>query len=130
MTEVERTTQFDVDADDVWDALVDETLLAEWFGGDVSLDLRPGGTLRVTTERGVRDAVVDDVDAPTHFSFTWIGERGQPTSQVDVELERGLEGCRLRVREVLVLQPAFPIGFQPPRARSQRHGKALALARS
>jgi uncharacterized protein YndB with AHSA1/START domain len=130
MTTVERTTNFEAAAAEVWDALTDEALLGEWFDGDVSVDLRPGGSLRVTSERGVREAVIDDVGAPTHLSFTWSSNDGVPTSKVDVDLEPWEHGCRLRVRETLIEATAFPIGFRPPRASAQRRGGALALARS
>jgi uncharacterized protein YndB with AHSA1/START domain len=130
MAEVERTVQFEADADEVWDALTDSTLLDEWFDGAVDLELRPGGALRVTSGDDVREAVVHDVDAPRRLSFTWSTDDDHPASTVELELEPCDDGCRLRVREALVdvlERSAFPIGFQPPPA--YRTGEALALAR-
>jgi uncharacterized protein YndB with AHSA1/START domain len=131
MTEVERTVDLDAAADEVWDALTDAALLDEWFDGDVDLDLRPGGAMRVTSGDGVREAVVDDVDAPHRLTFTWTGDDEHLGSTVEFVLEPSPGGCRLRVREALVdvFEPAaFPIGFQPP--PRYRTGEALALARS
>jgi uncharacterized protein YndB with AHSA1/START domain len=137
MTEVERTVDFDADADEVWDALVDDSLLEEWFGGAVDLELRPGGALRVTSGTDVREGVVEVVEPERRLHFTWTGDESRPPSTVELELEPGDSGCTLHVRESLVddvevvpvapMAPAFPIGFQPPVAH--RAGEALALAR-
>jgi uncharacterized protein YndB with AHSA1/START domain len=131
MTEVERTVRFAADATELWDAMIDAALLEEWFGGDVSIDLRPGGALRVVSDAAVREAVVDDVDPARRLAFTWSSDDGGPGSTVEIELEPFDDGCALHVREVLVegaAPNAFPIGFQPPPA--YRTGEALALARS
>jgi uncharacterized protein YndB with AHSA1/START domain len=131
MAEVERTVELDAGADEVWDSLVDESLLDEWFDGDVDVDLRPGGALRVTSGDDVREGVVEQVDAPHRLTFTWTGDDVHPGSTVDLELEPSAAGCRLRVREALVdeLEPVpFPIGFQPP--PRYRTGEARALART
>jgi uncharacterized protein YndB with AHSA1/START domain len=131
MTEVERTVQFEVDADEVWDALTDATLLAEWFEGTVDLELRPGGALEVVSGDDVRRAVVEVVDAPHRLTFTWSGDHTHPGSTVELELEPCEDGCTLHVREALVdaVGPTpFPVGFQPPAA--YRRGEALALARA
>jgi uncharacterized protein YndB with AHSA1/START domain len=128
MTEVERTVEFEAAPDEVWDALVDDALLSEWFDGDVELDLRPGGTLRVGTDHGVREALVEDVERDRRLSFTWPGDVDRPPSTVELVLEPSDDGCTLHVRESLVEAPApvpFPIGFQPPAPG----GAALALAR-
>jgi uncharacterized protein YndB with AHSA1/START domain len=131
MTEIERTVELDAGADEVWDALTDAALLDVWIDGDVDLELRPGGALRVTSGDDVREGVVDDVDVPHRLSFTWTGDDARPGSTVEFVLEPAPGGCRLRVREALVDldEPVpFPIGFQPP--PRYRTGGTLALARS
>jgi uncharacterized protein YndB with AHSA1/START domain len=130
MTEVERTVEFDAGPDEVWGALVDASLLSEWFDGEVDLDLQPGGALRVESAGCVREAVVDDVVTERRLAFTWSGDADQPPSTVELVLEPGDDGCTLRVREAIVGvpgPPSFPVGFQPP--ATARGGAALALAR-
>jgi uncharacterized protein YndB with AHSA1/START domain len=132
MAAVERTASFDADEAEVWEALVDGALLGEWFDGAVDVDLRPGGALRVTSGDGVREAVVEEIDAPRRLSFTWSPDDARPGSTVELELEPTADGCTLHVREALlddlVAPAAFPIGFQPPPA--YRTGEARALARA
>jgi uncharacterized protein YndB with AHSA1/START domain len=135
MAAVERSTTFDADEAEVWEALVDGALLEEWFDGEVDVDLRPGGALRVTSGDDVREAVVEEIDAPRRLSFTWAPDDERPGSTVELDLEPNADGCTLRVREALLdevlVPPAFPIGFQPPPAyRTSQRGEALALARA
>jgi uncharacterized protein YndB with AHSA1/START domain len=130
MAEIDRTVQFEADADEVWGALTDSALLDEWFDGAVDIELCPGGALRVTSGDDVREAVVHDVDPPRRLSFTWRAHDDYPASTVELELETCEDGCRLRVREEridVVERSRFPVGFQPPPA--YRTGEALALAR-
>jgi uncharacterized protein YndB with AHSA1/START domain len=148
---VERSLQFPAGAAEVWDALCDPALLADWFGGDVVLDLRPGGALVVGGPDGSeRRAAIDDVSPPDRLAFTWEGDDQRPASTVAIELEPNAGGCTVRVRETLVevegegeVEGLLPrahadervaIGFQPPARPADgsgtRRGEALALARS
>jgi uncharacterized protein YndB with AHSA1/START domain len=129
MTEVERTAHFPVPAAELWEALTDAALLAEWFGGAViDIDLRPGGTMRFVDGDYTRTAVVEEVDPDRRLAFTWSDDNEAAGSRVEIDVIELDEGeSELRVREALVgdiddlemLEVAverFPIGFQPPRA--------------
>lgn len=134
MTEIERSLHVPAPPDAVWDALADPELLGEWFGGDVDVDLRGGGTLRVAGADGVsRHAVVETVEPGRRLSFTWADDDGRPPSSVEIDLEPVEGGCDVHVREVLLEAPdpgpapvPFPIGFQAP---AHPAGDARALAR-
>jgi uncharacterized protein YndB with AHSA1/START domain len=57
---------------EVWRMLVEPDALSAWFGGSARLDVRPGGTGRLTTDDGeIRLAVVEEVDAPHRLVFSW-----------------------------------------------------------
>jgi uncharacterized protein YndB with AHSA1/START domain len=134
MTEVERTERYPVAVAELWEALTDPELLAEWFApaaheGTIDIDLRPGGTMRFGEGDGeaVRTAVVEEVDPGRRLAFTWSDRDEVPGSRVEIDLIELDDGeSELRVREALVdetdaiiLEPPverFPIGFQPPRA--------------
>jgi uncharacterized protein YndB with AHSA1/START domain len=129
MTEVERTEQFPVDPDGLWEALTDPELLREWFApsddAPVEVDLQPGGTMRFGDGAGARTAVVEEVDAGHRLAFTWDDGDGVAGTRVEIDVTEIEGGSELHVRELLLDDidvdiddaPApFPIGFQPPRA--------------
>lgn len=53
----------------VWPALVEPARLAAWFPSEVTIDLRPGGTVRYAD--GTRPGVVTDLDPPRLVAYTW-----------------------------------------------------------
>jgi uncharacterized protein YndB with AHSA1/START domain len=70
--EVKRSVAVRATPEEVWAMLADPDALSAWFGGTARLDLRPGGTGRLTTDDGeVRLAVVEEVDAPRRLVFSW-----------------------------------------------------------
>lgn len=65
MTE-QRSEEFVVDIaaslDDVWEMLTTDRGVAAWYGEDAAVDLRPGGTYRVSWGDEVAETVVDAVE--------------------------------------------------------------------
>ena len=77
---VARDITIDGDPDEVWEALTDPELLAEWLGGD-------------------REAVLEEAEPGERLVFWWF-EEGEPGSRVELTLARvrdpaGLKSTRL-----------------------------------
>jgi uncharacterized protein YndB with AHSA1/START domain len=98
--QVRREILLDAPVEDVWEAITDETQLAEWFANDVELEVREGGDGRFRWANGeTREASVDTVERPHRFGFTWA-EPGEEASRVELTLEEAPDGAtRLTVVE-------------------------------
>ena len=56
----------------VWAALTTAEGLSAWFGDEATIDLRPGGSARMSWTNGVTtDMRVERVEEPAVFGFTW-----------------------------------------------------------
>ena len=97
-TVVERTEQFGVAPDGLWDAVTDPELLEEWFG-PVDIDLVIGGAI---TDAGEPIGVVETVEAPNRIGFVWIAPGTDAPSSVELVIEAGEGGSILRVREARI----------------------------
>lgn len=97
---VERAVEVELDADEVWELLVDDAERAGWFGGETSLEPVPGGTGTFTDPDGTRrGAVVDDVEPGRRLAWTWWPEEGGAASQVRIDLSPVPGGTRIAVTE-------------------------------
>lgn len=97
---VERSIELPVDADEVWRALVDDELLSDWLGDDVSLDPEPGGVLDVRDGDERRVGVVERIEPGRHLGLRWWPEaRPDETSEVELVLVPVTTGTRLTVIE-------------------------------
>ena len=97
---VERSIELPVEADQVWEALVDDRLLADWLGDDVSIDPAPGGALDVRDGDEHRVGVVERVEPGRHLGLRWWPEtRPDETSEVELVLVPVTTGTRLTVIE-------------------------------
>lgn len=105
--QVERSVELPAEPDEVWEALTDDELLAEWLGDGASLDPTPGGGVSVSEDDGVRRGVVEEVDEGRRLSFTWWPD-GDPgaASRVSFDLVTVPAGTRVLVVE-RPLEPAF-----------------------
>jgi uncharacterized protein YndB with AHSA1/START domain len=110
---VERSLVVDATPEQVWEALLDRELLAEWFGGEVTLAPVEGGTVRVDGAEP-RWGVVERVEPGESLWWWWAGDDG-PASHVAIELERDRWATRVTVREqrLTVTHRAVEVIFAP-----------------
>jgi uncharacterized protein YndB with AHSA1/START domain len=120
---VEREATFEASPEEVWEALTDERLLAEWLADEAELDPEPGGAVsfRVGDER--RDGRVEQVEKGRRLAFTWSRD-GEGPSFVEFTIEPAVAGTRLIVTERALTGPvAAAIG-------ASWHGALSRLARA
>ncbi len=102
MDEQRITREMDVPAgrEEVWRRLTEPDRLSEWLADEVSVELAPGGDLRVRTEEGEeRTGWIEEVEEPRRLSFWWQSDREQEASRVQLELEDTAEGTHVTVTE-------------------------------
>ncbi|MBV9920724.1 MAG: SRPBCC domain-containing protein [Pseudonocardia sp.] len=69
---IERTLDVAHPPHRVWAALTTAEGLASWFGQEATIDLRPGGSLKMSWRDGPTEHMrVERVEEPTVFGFTW-----------------------------------------------------------
>jgi uncharacterized protein YndB with AHSA1/START domain len=101
---IERTLELARPPGAVWAALTTAEGLGTWFGNDATVDLRPGGVIRLSwTDGHAADLRVERVDEPTLFAFTWhvegLPEDDQRRTYVEFTLAPLGTGTRLTVVE-------------------------------
>lgn len=97
--DVRRETVFEVEREEVWDALTDPARLREWFANDVDFDARPGGIGIFRWHDGsVRHARVERVDEAHELEFVWWDDDGGE-SLVSISLADCEEGTVVTVVE-------------------------------
>jgi uncharacterized protein YndB with AHSA1/START domain len=128
---VERAILLDAPPEEVWDALTDPSLLAEWLADEVELDARGGGEIVCRYESGEeRRGEVELVEEAERLAFRWWREEGGP-SRVELALDAVAGGTRLTVTETR-LDPAAPsltaASWAAPLARIRLVAGRLVLA--
>ena len=101
---IQRTVEVAHPPARVWAALTTAEGLGAWFGNEATIDLRPGGSARMTWTNGFAvDMRVERVDEPTVFGFTWqiygLPEDDPRRTYVEFTLEPVGSGTRLTVVE-------------------------------
>jgi uncharacterized protein YndB with AHSA1/START domain len=101
---IERTVEIAHPPDAVWAALTTAEGLGSWFGNEATIDLRPGGSARMTWTGGPTVQMrVERVEEPTVFGFTWpiygLPEDDPRRTYVEFTLEPTAAGTRLTVTE-------------------------------
>src|SRR5689334_9023795 len=101
---IERTVELAHPPGKVWAALTTAEGLAAWFGNEAAIDLRPGGSARMTFAGGyTADMRVERVEEPSVFAYTWqifgLPEDDPRRTYVEFTLEPTGTGTRLRVVE-------------------------------
>jgi uncharacterized protein YndB with AHSA1/START domain len=101
---IERVVEIAHPPAKVWAALTTAEGLDGWFGGQAAIDLRPGGSARMTFGGGhAADMRVERVEEPTVFGFTWhiygLPEDDPRRTYVEFTLVPVGEGTRLTVVE-------------------------------
>jgi uncharacterized protein YndB with AHSA1/START domain len=101
---IERTVHVAQQPATVWAALTTAEGLSAWFGNEATIDLRPGGSARMTWSGGeTADMRVERVEAPAVFGFTWhiygLPDDDPRRTYVEITLEPAGAGTRLTVVE-------------------------------
>jgi len=101
---IERTVELAHPPGKVWAALTTAEGLGAWFGDEAAIDLRPGGSARMSwTGRYRVEMRVERVEEPTVFGFTWhiegLPEDDPRRTYVEFTLEPAGAGTRLTVVE-------------------------------
>ena len=101
---IERTVEVAHPPATVWAALTTAEGLSSWFGNTATIELRPGGSARMTWSGGeTANMRVERVEEPTVFGFTWqiygLPEDDPRRTYVEFTLEAVGAGTRLTVVE-------------------------------
>lgn len=101
---IKRTIEVAHPPGQVWAALTTAEGLGAWFGNEAAIDLRPGGSARMTFTGGPTvEMRVERVEEPTVFGFTWpiygLPEDDPRRTYVEFTLEPAGAGTRLTVVE-------------------------------
>jgi uncharacterized protein YndB with AHSA1/START domain len=101
---IERVVEIAQPPARVWAALTTADGLAAWFGNQAMIDLRPGGSARMTWTGGhVAEMRVERVEEPSVFGFTWpiygLPDDDPRRTYVEFTLEPAGAGTRLTVVE-------------------------------
>jgi uncharacterized protein YndB with AHSA1/START domain len=101
---IERTIEVAQPPDRVWAALTTAEGLGAWFGNEAAIDLRPGGSARMTWDNGSTvEMRVERVEEPKVFGYTWpvygLPEDDPRRTYVEFTLEPTEKGTRLTVVE-------------------------------
>jgi uncharacterized protein YndB with AHSA1/START domain len=113
---IERTVELTQPPSKVWAALTTDEGLAAWFGEKATIDLRPGGSARMSWDSGFTvDMRVERVEEPTVFGYTWqiygLPKDDPRRTYVEFTLEPAGSGTRLTVVETGFAQlPADAFG--------------------
>ena len=103
--EVERQAILEASPAEVWEAITDERLLAEWLAEEAELDPIEGGDAVFRFEDGEeRRGTVLSVEEERSLAFTWA-RPDEPETYVRLTLEPALGGTRLGV-----VERAAPVG--------------------
>jgi uncharacterized protein YndB with AHSA1/START domain len=102
--QVERETTLEATPEEVWKAITDERLLAEWLADEAELDPEPGGEVAMTVGDEVRRGWVERVEEGRSLTFTWSRD-GEGPSRVEFTLEPVTTGTRLAVVERALTGP-------------------------
>lgn len=101
---IERVVEIAHPPATVWAALTTAEGLGTWFGNEARIDLRPGGSARLSWTNGHQaDMRVERVEEPKVFAFTWhiygLPEDDPRRTYVEFTLEPVDTGTRLTVVE-------------------------------
>ena len=101
---IERTVDIAHPPATVWSALTTAEGLSSWFGQEASIDLRPGGSARMTWDSGhTAEMRVERVEEPAVFGYTWhifgLPDEDPRRTYVEFTLEPAGAGTRLTVVE-------------------------------
>jgi uncharacterized protein YndB with AHSA1/START domain len=122
---VTRSVDLDAAPAQVWDALTEAALLAEWLADEVEIEPEPGGEIVCRYADGTeRRGEVELVEEAERLAWSWHREGAGP-SRVELVLDAVADGTRLTVIETAPLRATGPLLTAAP----LRAAWALPLAR-
>jgi uncharacterized protein YndB with AHSA1/START domain len=101
---IERVVEIAHPPATVWAALTTAEGLSGWFGEEATIDLRPGGTARMSWANGsTAEMRIERVEEPRVFGYTWhvygLPDDDPRRTYVEFTLEPDGDGTRLTVVE-------------------------------
>lgn len=132
---IEREILIEAPVEVVWRVLTEPEHLQGWFSDTAALDLRPGGTGRVTFDNRPEGELVDvqvqveTVEAPHRFAFRWdhrAGTKATPANSLHVEFTLSSEGAATRLK---LVEAGFERSGRESKIESHRQGWARLLPR-
>ena len=106
---VSRSVELDAAPAEVWDALTEEALLAEWLADEVEIEAEPGGEIVCRYADGEeRRGEVELVEEAERLAWNWRREGGG-SSRVELVLDAVAERTRLTVIETAPLRATGPL---------------------
>jgi uncharacterized protein YndB with AHSA1/START domain len=103
--EVRREVELEATPGEVWEALVDPRLLAEWLADEVEMEPVPGAPARFRSGDVERAGEVLRVDEEHRLAFSWA-RPGEPASEVELIVDAVADGTRLVVVERALVGPS------------------------
>jgi uncharacterized protein YndB with AHSA1/START domain len=98
--QVTRSVDLDAAPAEVWDALTDEALLAEWLADEVEIEAAPGGEIVCRYADGEeRRGQVELVEEAERLAWSWWRADSEAPSRVELVLDAVADGTRLTVIE-------------------------------
>lgn len=86
--QVTRSVDLDADPAEVWDALTDEALLAEWLADEVEIEAAPGGEIVCRYADGEeRRGQVELVEEAERLAWNWWRADSEAPSRVELVLD-------------------------------------------
>ncbi len=106
---VSRSVELDAAPAEVWDALTEDALLAEWLADEVEIDAEPGGEIVCRYADGEeRRGEVEVVGEAERLAWSWRREDGG-SSRVELVLDAVAERTRLTVIETAPFRTTGPL---------------------
>jgi len=122
---VTRSVDLEAPPAEVWDALIEETLLREWLADEVELEPEPGGEIVCRYADGEeRRGEVELVEEAERLAWSWWREDGEGPSRVELVLDAVADGTRLTVIETAPFRADGPLLIAS--AAGSRDAAALA----
>lgn len=110
-----RSVELDAAPAEVWDALTEEALLAEWLADEVEIEAAPGGEIVCRYADGEeRRGEVELVEEAERLAWSWWREDGPGPSRVELVLDAVANGTRLTVIETAPVLETGDLGTSGP----------------
>jgi uncharacterized protein YndB with AHSA1/START domain len=128
---VRRSVELDAAPAEVWDALTEEALLAEWLADEVEIEAEPGGEIVCRYADGEeRRGEIELVEEAERLAWSWRRDDGA-SSRVELVLDAVAERTRLTVIETAPIRTTGPLllaGAAGPRLAGLRIATPAGIA--